>query len=95
MKIGVRYYPPFDELAGRPCEELMLEGSAVKVSDFLRFLAGLHPRLRPHVETSSDEASRRRMIVFVGPEAASLSDEIHDGDNVKMLPPIMGGAGSQ
>jgi len=44
------------------------------------------------VDASGDEAPRRHLVVAVNSRLAKLSDEIHNGDKVSLLLPVIGGS---
>ena len=43
------------------------------------------------VDTATDEAHRRHMVVALNSQLAKLSDPIREGDNIAILLPVIGG----
>lgn len=90
----VRFFPPYDAVAGRRVDEFSFDTESVPLVEFLERLTARYPGLREYVSTESDEALRRNLMVVVGSELMSLRDKIsgEKAVRVKLLPPIAGGA---
>lgn len=81
MRVMVRYFASFRDLAGTEREEMELEDGADIVS-LLELLAKAHPGL----------GSVRDVALFsVNLEFADRDRVLADGDEVGLLPPISGG----
>lgn len=93
MKLLIRYFAPFDDLAGAKQENLTLAKMSVTINELIRMLANKYSRLKDYISTysDSDETFRRHMIVAIGTQIARLEDIVRDGDEIKILPTISGG----
>jgi len=58
----------------------------------LDVIAHRHSSMGKFVDSTSEEAQRRHMVVAVNSRLARLSDWVHDGDNVSLLLPVIGGS---
>ena len=83
MQIRVLFFGVLRELAGLPLETLDLP-EASTLADVLEHCARSRPGLRQHF---------LGMAVSRNQEFASLSDVLHAGDEVGLLPPVSGGLG--
>jgi MoaE-MoaD fusion protein len=82
--VKVRYFAAARELSGRADETLELPTPAT-VGALLDSLAERHPRLKPLL---------KHLRVAVNHEFRALSDAVGEGDEVALIPPVAGGAGS-
>lgn len=83
--VRVRYFAAARELAGRSEEQVSLPEVELPVERLGDLLGGRHPRLAPHLP---------RMRVAVNGRVASAGDPVRAGDEVDVLPPVAGGAGT-
>lgn len=81
MRIQVLYFAVFREKLGRDEETLELPAGA-RVRDAVARLAELHAPIH---------ALRTRFRVAVNQEFAGDDDELHDGDEIALIPPVAGG----
>jgi molybdopterin converting factor small subunit len=86
----VRFFQPFDELAGKKEIDLDLQ-KPIPVKELLGILEKRIPSFQPYVRKSSDEVQSFFVILVRGDEVLKLEDLVRDGDVVKVLPPISGG----
>jgi molybdopterin converting factor subunit 1 len=83
MEITVLYFATLRDYRGLRQECLTLPGSAT-VGDLKAILCERHGNLAPALEAA---------ILAVNREYASDTDELHDGDEVALFPPVSGGVG--
>jgi molybdopterin converting factor small subunit len=93
LQITVKYSLPFREEVGVREETFEIDGNPVNVASVLSMIVRRHACISKFVDTVSDEAQRRQMAVAVNSKLARLADEVHDGDSVSLLLPVMGGSG--
>jgi molybdopterin converting factor small subunit len=86
----VRFFKPFDELAGNKEIDLALK-KPVPVKELLAILADRIPSFKSYVRQEGDEVQSFFVILVRGDEILRLPDLVSDGDVVKVLPPISGG----
>jgi MoaD family protein len=86
----VRFFKPFDELAGNKEISLDLK-KPIPVKELLAILADRIPSFKSYVRKEGDEVQSFFVILVRGDEILQLSDLVRDGDVVKVLPPISGG----
>jgi MoaD family protein len=86
----VRFFKPFDEIAGDKEIDLALK-KAIPVKELLSILAERIPAFKSYVRKEGDEVQSFFVILVRGDEILRLPDLIQDGDEVKVLPPISGG----
>jgi MoaD family protein len=86
----VRFFKPFDEIAGDKEIDLALK-KAIPVRELLAILAERIPAFKSYVRKEGDEVQSFFVILVRGDEILRLPDLIQDGDEVKVLPPISGG----
>lgn len=67
----------------------MPEGSTLR--EVLRMLARRSSEFHPWAEARKDEWLWGQLLVHVRGEMVRLDDELHDGDQLELLPPIAGG----
>ena len=91
LQIIVKYSPPFREEVGVREETYEIGENPVNVASVLTMIVRRHSCLDEYVDTTNDEALRHQMVVAVNSKLARLSDEVHDGDSVSLLLPVMGG----
>jgi molybdopterin converting factor small subunit len=92
LQIIVKYSPPFREDVGIREETLEIGENPVNVASVLSMIVHKHSCMSRFVDTVDDEALRHQMVVAVNSKLARLSDEVHDGDSVSLLLPVMGGS---
>lgn len=81
MKVRVRYWSWFKDLAGSDHEDLVLTPGA-RVEDALSRVHQLHPELAQ---------ARRSTLIAVGLEYQGTDFQLHDGDEISLFPPVQGG----
>ncbi len=92
MRITVTYASPFHENLGLREETCETEQDSATVTEVLKLIVDRHSSMSKFVDTSSDEAQRRHLVVAVNSRLAKLSDRVHDGDRVSLLLPVSGGS---
>ena len=92
LNITVKYSLPFREEVGVREETYEIGENPVNVASVLSMIVRRHSCISKFVDTVSDEAQRRQMVVAVNSKLARLVDEVHDGDSVSLLLPVMGGS---
>jgi len=91
LQITVKYSLPFRENVGVREETYEVGQDSANVAEVLDMIVQKHSCISKFVDIASDEAQRRQMVVAVNSRLARLSDEVHDGDSVSLLLPVMGG----
>ena len=86
----VRFFQPFDELAGEKEIDLDLQ-NPIPIKELLGILEKRIPSFQPYVRKAGDEVQSFFVILVRGDEVLKLEDLVRDGDVVKVLPPISGG----
>jgi molybdopterin converting factor small subunit len=86
----IRFFKPFDELAGNKEVDLTLK-KPMPVKELLAILADRIPSFKSYVRKEGDEVQSFFVILVRGDEVLKLEDLVHEGDVVKVLPPISGG----
>jgi molybdopterin converting factor small subunit len=81
MRIGVRYWSWFRDIAGTNRDEYTVVSGA-RLDDLLAQVHLRHPRL---------EEARKSTLVAVGLEYQPLSHPLREGDEVSLFPPVQGG----
>jgi len=92
LRIIITYASPFRESLGTREETYETERDSVAVKEVLDLMVDRHSSMGKFVDTSSDEAQRRHLVVAVNTKLAKLSDHVHDGDRVSILLPVAGGS---
>jgi molybdopterin converting factor small subunit len=92
LQITVKYSLPFREEVGVREETFEIGENPVNVASVLSMIVRRHSCIGKFVDTVNDEAQRRQMAVAVNSKLARLADEVHDGDSVSLLLPVMGGS---
>jgi molybdopterin converting factor small subunit len=92
LQITVKYSVPFREEVGVREETYELGQNSTNVASVLSMIVRRHSCIGKFVDTTDDEAQRRQMAVAVNSKLARLTDEVHDGDSVSLLLPVMGGS---
>ena len=91
MNITVKYSLPFREDVGVREETYEIGQNPANVASVLNMIVRRHSCIGKFVDAVSDEAQRRQMVIALNSRLARLSDEVHDGDSVSLLLPVMGG----
>lgn len=86
----IRFFKPFDELAGNKEVDLTLK-KPMPVKELLAILADRIPSFKSYVRKEGNEVQSFFVILVRGDEVLKLEDLVHEGDVVKVLPPISGG----
>ena len=86
----VRFFKPFDEIAGTSAIRLKVLGPT-PVRGLLKRLEEEILSFKPYVKMEGDEEQFFFMILVRGGEILKLDDLVEDEDVVKVLPPISGG----
>lgn len=81
MKIDVQFFSRLRDLAGGSHRALDLPAGAT-VADLLAHLYAEHPKM---------QGWDKMLLVAVGLEFAERSQELHEGDEVSVMPPVQGG----
>ena len=81
MKIEVQFFSRLRDLSGGGRHTLDLPAGST-VADLLARLYADHPRL---------QGWDRTLLVAVGLEFAERTQELHEGDEVSVMPPVQGG----
>ncbi len=87
MKINVRLFANFREIAGK--KDLALEVAGDTVTAAVSSLIAAYPGLRPLM--LHDGALKPYVNVLVNGKAAAPSDKIKEGDELAIFPPVSGG----
>jgi len=91
LRISVKYAVPFRENVGVSEETYELQQVSATVREVLELIARRHASMAKLVDTGSEEAQRRRLVVAVNSSLARLTDDLHDGDKLSLLLPVIGG----
>ncbi|AEH24139.1 ubiquitin-like small modifier protein 1 [Pyrococcus yayanosii] len=89
MKVRVRYFARFRDLAGVGEEDVELpEGATVR--DLIELIKDRHPRFKDEVfgEGHDEDAD---VNISVNGRYVDWDQELHDGDVVGIFPPVSGG----
>lgn len=86
----VRFFQPFDELSGKKEIDLDLK-KTMPVKELLGILEARVSSFKPYVRKEKDEILSFFVILVRGDEVLKLEDLVHEGNVVKVLPPICGG----
>jgi len=92
LNITVKYSLPFREDVGVTEETYEIGENPANVASVLNMIVRRHSCLGKFVDAVNDETQRRQMVIALNSRLARLSDEVHDGDSVSLLLPVMGGA---
>ena len=84
MQVKILYFATFRSLTGYREEVLTLQEGAT-LQELLGCLVELHPAI---------QASLPSAILAINREFALAHDELHDGDEVAIFPPVSGGGAS-
>jgi molybdopterin converting factor small subunit len=90
VNLKVVAYPPYRAGLGAGSLELEMPAGAT-LRDVLRELAHRSRELAPMAEARKDEWLWGQLLVHVRGEMVRLSEALHDGDCLELLPPIAGG----
>ena len=91
MRITVKYSTPFREDTGVSEEAYEIDQESTTVVRILDLIASRHSSMSKFMDSTSEEAQRRQIVVAVNSRLARLSDAVHDGDSMSLLLPVMGG----
>jgi molybdopterin converting factor small subunit len=83
---------PFREDTGIREETYEIDDESITVARLLDLIVGKHSSMTKFVDSSSEEAQRHHLVVAVNSRLARLSDEVHDGDSISLLLPVIGGS---
>jgi molybdopterin synthase catalytic subunit len=83
MRVRILLFGQLKDAAGRERDTLDLPEGA-RVSDLLRRYAEIKPALQPYYDV---------MAVALNQEYSEGGAELHDGDEVALIPPVSGGSG--
>lgn len=83
MRVRILFFGQLKEAAGRERDTLELPDGA-RVADLLRRYAEVRPALQPYYNV---------MAVALNQEYSQAGAELHDGDEVALIPPVSGGSG--
>lgn len=86
----VRFFKPFDEIAGTDSFRLEIL-KPIKVRDLLKRVEAAIPAFNPYVKKEGDEVQNFFAVLVKDGEILKLDDTVKDEDVVKVLPPISGG----
>lgn len=92
MRITVKYSMPFREDAGVTEETYETDQESTTVARVLDLIASRHSSMTKFMDSTSDEAQRHHLVVAVNSRLARLSEEVHDGDSISLLLPVIGGS---
>ncbi len=81
MKIEVQFFSRLRDLAGVTRTALDLPAGST-VIDLLARLYDDHPRMQDWDKT---------LLIAIGLEFAERTEELHEGDEVSVMPPVQGG----
>ena len=88
--VEVRFFKPFDEIAGTSAIRLKILGPT-PVRDLLKRMEKEIPSFQPYVKKEGDEVQNSFAVLVKDGEILKLDDLVKDEDIVKVLPPISGG----
>jgi molybdopterin converting factor small subunit len=91
LRITVKYTAPFREHAGVKEEIYEIDQESTPIARVLDLIVSRHSTMSKYVDRTSDEAQRHHLVVAVNSRIARLSDEVHDGDSISLLLPVIGG----
>ncbi len=94
MRIKVHFFAHFRQITGHKTLEVELEPGQVDVRDLLRLLLARFPGLQEYITLGDEEVTRRTVLVVVADRLVAGDKELEEGDEVKILPPIVGGSGN-
>jgi molybdopterin converting factor small subunit len=86
----IRFYKPFDAVAGREEMEIHLQGP-MPLPELLATLKQKIPSFRPYIGQRGDEEIHYHLILVRDGEILRSEDRVYETDVVKVLPPISGG----
>lgn len=92
MQITVKYAMPFRENAGVREETYEIDQDSTTVAGVLDLIVGRHSSMSKFMDSTSEEAQRRHLVVAINSRLAKLSDGVHDGDSISLLLPVIGGS---
>ncbi|AHF81178.1 ubiquitin-like small modifier protein 1 [Thermococcus paralvinellae] len=87
MKIKVKYFARFRELAG-VSEEIIELPNGSRVSDLIEIIKERHPKFKNEVFAQNEDAD---VNVSRNGSYVSFDEELKDGDVVALFPPASGG----
>ena len=91
MKVTVTYAPSLEEEVGTKEETYEMDRESIPVGGILELIAHRHETMKKFVDLNSGEAQRRRLVVAVNSRLATLTEDVHNGDKVSLLLPVLGG----
>jgi len=91
LRVTVTYAPSFEEEVGTKEETYEIDQESIPVGGILELIAHRHGAMKKFVDLNSEEAQRRRLIVALNSRLARLTEDVHNGDKVSLLLPVLGG----
>jgi molybdopterin converting factor small subunit len=93
VRVRVKAYGPFSLASGRDSFFMDMEGTEMKVEEFLRLLASRMPLAQNAIiGMDAEELLRKRLLLVINDEVCTdPSERIKDGDRIKILTQIAGG----
>jgi len=91
LRITVKYTVPFRDDVGVREEMYEIDQESTTVARMLDLIVARHSTMSKFADSTSDEAQRHHLVVAVNSRVARLSDEVHDGDSISLLLPVIGG----
>jgi molybdopterin converting factor small subunit len=91
LRIVVKYSTPFRDETGVKEETYEIDHESITLAEVLDLMISKHHSMSRFIDKSSEEAQRRQLSVAVNSRLARLSDGVYDGDNVRILLPVIGG----
>ncbi len=86
----VRFFKPFDELAGKGEIHLKIE-KPIPVKELFGLIENQIPALQRYVKKEDDEIQSFFLLFVRGDEILKMEEYVNDNDVIKVLPPISGG----
>jgi molybdopterin converting factor subunit 1 len=81
MEVTVRYFAGHRDIVGRSEEHVELHDGAT-IGTLWELLVARYPRLSGY---------SGRLLYAVNQEFSTLESELHDGDEIALIPPVSGG----
>ena len=93
MQVNVKLYGPFSLMSGRDDFVIMVDEEAISVKDFLSLLSRKIPQFSRSLNSTDTEQflKQRILLVINGTPCFEKLKLIHDGDQIQILTPVIGG----